>query len=183
MLQRVGLRLTTKIGIDIADLPPDVRYILPGDCFELGCDPDYSAYTRHANRVSVNPRKYTKRFAGGHISVQIEQGLPFNDVCELVKLFDRYAGLHSIRWSVPESLERRRTYGKAGAFRWKPRMGIVEYRTPDAGWLWNDGYEIMCNLLTRAYHEWKTGIRLRNPQMVIKAINGCDKTVAAQILS
>jgi hypothetical protein len=182
LLKQFGLTITNKIGMDIANLPDHVRNILPSDCFELGCDPDYSAYTRRVNRVRVDPKKYTKRFAGGHISVQIERGVPFEEVCELVKLFDRHAGLYSLRWSVRESLERRKTYGKAGAFRWKPEDGIVEYRTPDAGWLWNDGYEAMCSLLTKAYHEWRIGIRLRKHQTIVRAINECDKTTAQQIL-
>lgn len=178
MLARFGLTITNRIGADLKELPPMARVILPGDCFQLGCDPDFNAYTKKVNHVRVNPTKYTKRFCGGHISVQIEDKITFTDICELVRMFDRYAGLHSLKWSATESVERRKTYGKAGCFRWRQDKNIIEYRTPDAGWLWHDGYEEMCDLMTRAYHEWKIGIRLKHYSEIVQAINTCNKSLA-----
>lgn len=182
-LSKAGLGITKKIGVDIQAIPIQQALDLPNDVWELGCEPDYDAYSGQYNIVNVDPRIYTKRFAGGHITMQIG-ALPFADVCEVVKLFDYHAGLYSIRWSdLPDSIERRRTYGRAGAFRYHHENGIVEYRTPDAGWLWNNGYVEMCNRMAKAFQDFQSGVRLTNPSTIIRAINECDKETAQKIIS
>lgn len=182
MLKEYGLSLAKELGIDISHIPAEERALVPSDAFELGCDPDFSAYTGAINKVTVDPSRYLKRFAGGHISMQLPQTLPFSEVCELVKLFDATAGLYSIRWGDKYSKERRNTYGKAGAFRWKDRMRIVEYRTPDAGWLWHDGYVKMTELMSKAWGMFDNGFRVQSPQRIVEAINTCHLALAKEIL-
>lgn len=114
----------------------DVYLGVSDKCRELGCDPDYSAYTKVANPVPVpNPRGL--RTAAGHIHIGWGQDLDitdpghFLDCVAVAKQMDWFLGVPSLAWS--KGTVRRSLYGKAGAFRVKPYG--MEYRTPDNGWL------------------------------------------------
>lgn len=103
---------------------------------ELGCDPDFNAYTRVANPSPVpNPRSL--RVFAGHIHLGWADGEDvtdmnhFMDCVAATKQMDCYLGAPSLAWN--NGTVRRSMYGKAGAFRVKPYG--VEYRTPDNGWL------------------------------------------------
>jgi hypothetical protein len=103
---------------------------------ELGCDPDFSAYTRVANNPPLpNPRSL--RTFSGHIHIgwtenqDVADPGHFMDCVNVAKQMDFYLGMPSLQW-CPGTI-RRSLYGKAGCFRYKPYG--VEYRTPDNGWL------------------------------------------------
>ncbi len=104
------------------------------DEVELGCDPDYNAYT-----LKKNPRPSSKvdfRTAGGHIHVGFvddgdeSEGYK-NFLSPLVKILDEQIGVPSLFWDGDK--ERRTLYGKAGAYRPKP-FG-VEYRSLSNAWV------------------------------------------------
>jgi len=103
---------------------------------ELGCMPDYSAYTKMANPVP-QPNPKTFRTASGHIHISWGDGMDVNDPghfadCIAVsKQLDWAVGVPTSAWN-PQS-RRRDLYGKAGAFRVKSYG--CEYRTPDNTWL------------------------------------------------
>ena len=103
---------------------------------QLGCDPDYSAYT-----LDLNPtpnQDVTCRTAAGHI--HIGWGRRFDIDAEYIKLcaaiakeMDATLGLASLLFD-PDT-KRRSLYGKAGAFR--PKSYGVEYRVLSNRWIKN----------------------------------------------
>jgi len=95
---------------------------------ELGCDPDYCAWTEQINTPPVAPPSL--RTAAGHIHVGWEDP-QMDDMVKVIKLLDVFIGLPMVL-NLPPS-ERRQLYGKAGAFRPKPYG--VEYRVPDNFWI------------------------------------------------
>jgi hypothetical protein len=107
----------------------------PEEARELGCTPDYNAYTLQENPKPDN--KTTMRTASGHIHIG---GFPTEDplsqehmvrCATLVKQLDAYLGLPSLLYDKDTS--RRSMYGAAGAFRPKPYG--VEYRVLSNAWL------------------------------------------------
>jgi len=110
------------------------------EAWEFGCDPDMNAW----DRGKVNQKPETPqdglRSAGGHIHFgfspnenllrEMEMSIQHLNV-ELIKLCDLYLGVPSILMDTDK--ERRKLYGKAGAFRHKPYG--VEYRVLSSFWL------------------------------------------------
>lgn len=100
--------------------------------FQFGCDPDFNAYTGAPN-IAPNPMMVGGlRSAGGHIHV----GLPLSSEREVLMMamtMDLFLGVPSVL--LDSDMDRRRLYGKAGAFRFKP-YGL-EYRTLSNFWLKN----------------------------------------------
>jgi hypothetical protein len=47
---------------------------LSDDSKKFGCEPDYNIYAHKVNEVKVNPKKYMKRSAGGHIHLGLQGG-------------------------------------------------------------------------------------------------------------
>lgn len=179
-LSLAGLKVIKSLGVTI-------RENMPPDAYQFGCDPDYNAYTKGMNRCKLNPKKYLKRFAGGHISMQLPVEPSFDQVCDIVKLMDFFVGLPSL-FLIPDSereaaVERRKSYGAAGCFRWKVEDRIIEYRTPDASWLWHDGaYERLCIGMRRAFEEFVVGLRVIDSKPLRQAINTCDLKLATILL-
>jgi hypothetical protein len=112
----------------------------------FGCDPSLNIYqTRNQARIRVNPKKYLKRSAGGHIHLgadtwqrvlrrklkNAEVVVPILDlvVANTCVLIDRHPG----------NKERRANYGRCGEYRIKP-YGI-EYRSISNFWL--NAYQLM----------------------------------------
>lgn len=112
--------------------------IVPDYAKELGCEPDYDAWTTAMNpppELSNTPL----RTAAGHVHIGWTEGAdPFDEkhfeTCvALVKQLDYYLGIMSLTWDPDNT--RRIMYGKAGAFRPKPYG--VEYRVMSNAWLNN----------------------------------------------
>jgi hypothetical protein len=107
----------------------------PEEALELGCDPDFNAWTR-----TVNPRpdgNRPMRTASGHVHIGWSDGESIQDAdhierCQMVaKQMDFFLGLPSILYD--KETMRREMYGKAGAYR--PKSYGVEYRTLSNAWL------------------------------------------------
>lgn len=109
---------------------------------ELGCNPDFNAYTGKANRRPKDPGGI--RSAAGHIHIGWTANTDplgkghMQDCIDVVKQLDyalrrpmyemsAYTGLRQ------HDIQRRRLYGKAGCFR--PKSYGVEYRVPSNVWL------------------------------------------------
>jgi hypothetical protein len=109
--------------------------VQPEEALELGCEPDFNAYTGGENRRPDN--NTTMRTAAGHVHVGFTEGADpkdpehFQRCITLVKHLDAYLGVPSLLWDADS--RRRSMYGKAGAFRPKP-YGL-EYRTLSNAWL------------------------------------------------
>jgi len=121
---------TMNFGKEFLDKQPD-------EAKELGCDPDYNAYT-----LEENPRpdgEKTFRTGAGHIHIGWGSDIPplneeHMEICaNFIKTLDATVGLFMT--FVDRDPLRRELYGKAGAFRPKPYG--VEYRTPSNVWIKN----------------------------------------------
>lgn len=126
------------------DFSPSVKYdrdyfdaVIPPDCKELGCDPDYNAYEGGKVNPKPNPEGSTLRTGAGHL--HLGWGTNFDpadsshiwDCCYLVQNLDRFFGPFEELWDT--DTDRRSLYGKPGAFR--PKSYGVEYRVLSNAWL------------------------------------------------
>lgn len=123
----------------VQDFSEETMKSQPPEAVELGCDPDFNAYT-----LEVNPRPEGEavsfRTTSGHIHMGWGADIPVDNpehlaVCaSIIKYLDATVGMYM---TIIDSDPRRRTlYGKAGAFR--PKSYGVEYRTPSNLWLVNE---------------------------------------------
>jgi hypothetical protein len=184
-------KLAKKNGL-IVDIIPAVHFdpqeFYDAKALELGCDPDFNAWTDAKNPRPVPPA--TLRTAAGHVHI----GFPATgkqDVLDLIKLLD-------LRVSIPLVLkypmtERRSLYGKAGAYR--PTPYGCEYRTPDNYWLADKNsrmwmfktvYNAVSDLLDdRRRYGTKSMLFEEINQfrsMICKAINEGDTKTAEQVM-
>lgn len=120
----------------VADFDPEYLEAQPEEAKELGCDPDFSAYTMEPNPRPDGDRPF--RTAAGHIHLGWDKDIPVNhpahlEICAgFVKMLDATLGMYMT--IIDKNGQRRRElYGKAGAFR--PKSYGVEYRTPSNAWL------------------------------------------------
>lgn len=111
---------------------------MPDDAKELGCSPDFNAWTGEQNNPPDRPETdKTLAVAAGHIHIGWTDEASPTDLqhimnCrDLVKQLDWYVG----SWSVKHDTDptRRSMYGRAGACRYKPYG--VEYRVLGNFWV------------------------------------------------
>lgn len=109
----------------------------PDSAKELGCTPDFNAWTGEINPPPVDPDNPMLRTASGHIHIGWTEDMPLSDLqhvmnCrDLVKQLDWYLGGWSTK--IDKDPTRRRLYGKAGACRFKTYG--VEYRVLSNFWV------------------------------------------------
>lgn len=128
------------------DISPTVIYDktlfskLPEHAVELGCEPDFNAYTARENErpdSSLLKGLETMRTASGHVHIgwtnDADRYAPdhFEDCRVLTNLLDWTLGTASKGWD--RDSQRSRLYGKAGAFR--PKSYGMEYRVLSNRWL------------------------------------------------
>lgn len=157
----------------------DVFDAAEDDVKELGCMPDFNAWTGEINPPPVDPDNPYMRSAAGHLHIGWTEGAEITDpqhvlnCCDLVKQLDWYIGA----WSVTKDADpvRRRLYGKAGACRLKDYG--VEYRVPSNFWvtessnhlaIWNRMQEAINRMPTKDFMPDRGGIY---NNLLIKAIN------------
>lgn len=101
----------------------------------FGCEPDYNAWTGHSN---PRPRALNRalRSSGGHVHFGWNRQSPQHNVIHMVRGADVFIGC-PLSQADPDA-RRRLLYGKAGAFRNKPKYPGFEYRTPSNWWIAND---------------------------------------------
>jgi len=122
---------TAHFGLDYIEAQPL-------EAKELGCTPDYNAYTGEENPAPDGDKPF--RTAAGHIHIGWTEGADTSDklhmltCAKLVKALDITLGVPSLAWDGDQ--ERRELYGKAGAFRPKPYG--CEYRVLSNAWLRNE---------------------------------------------
>jgi len=108
---------------------------LPAKAKELGCDPDFNAYTGMKN----NPPNANVHFrtGAGHIHVgwtdikDPHDPLHMDECRSIVQMLDIYLGVPSMY--LDDDNKRRQLYGMAGAFR--PKTYGVEYRVLSNFWV------------------------------------------------
>lgn len=121
--------------LPVADFGFDYIQGQPEEAKELGCEPDFNAYT-----MDINPRPNADapfRTASGHIHIGWTKDVDPHDAghfeacATLSKMLDVFLGIPSLIWD--EDDRRRELYGKAGSFR--PKSYGMEYRTLSNRWL------------------------------------------------
>ena len=107
----------------------------PAEALELGCDPDFNAWTGKEN-IKPNANR-PMRTASGHVHIGWGNGFDTNDYAHVenchsaARQMDFFLGLPSLFYD--DDVERREMYGKSGCDRIKPYG--VEYRTLSNKWL------------------------------------------------
>lgn len=110
----------------------------PAEAKELGCDPDYNAYTG-----TINPKPDGSlgiRTASGHIHIGWTEGQDIShpdhiEACQMMtKKLDLWTGLTARLWDTDRI--RQTMYGQFGTYR--PKHYGVEYRTLSNSWLLDD---------------------------------------------
>jgi hypothetical protein len=123
------------VATPVADFSLEYLKAQPKEALELGCDPDFNAWSG-----AVNPRpdgERPMRTASGHVHIgwsdkeDIQNGEHLERCRLAAKQMDFYLGLPSLFYDGDK--RRREMYGKAGCFR--PKAYGVEYRTLSNAWL------------------------------------------------
>lgn len=119
----------------VARFTPEYMETQPDEAKELGCDPDFNAWTDSEN---VKPDcDLPMRTGAGHVHIGWTQDADIKDVAHhatclaLVKQLDFFLALPSLLFDT--ETDRRAMYGKAGAYR--PKSYGVEYRVLSNAWL------------------------------------------------
>lgn len=130
----------------------------PDAAKELGCDPDFNAYT-----LKMNPRPDGDRLfrtGAGHVHIGWGADIPVDneehmEICaSFIKMLDATVGMYMTY--IDRDPRRRELYGAAGAFRPKPYG--VEYRTPSNVWIKNrDRRKVMHFLINQALQYMQAG--------------------------
>lgn len=137
MSEMIPQELELAVALPVAKFTPEVYDVQPREAVELGCEPDYNAYTGVENPRPNANNDARMRTAAGHIHIGWTQNADFTSfehmqTCrELTKLLDASLGVFSL--SYDKDTERRALYGKAGAFR--PKSYGLEYRVLSNAWL------------------------------------------------
>lgn len=144
----------------------------PAEASELGCNPDYNAYSGAANPRPDGAADF--RTAAGHLHIGWTNNVNphdpghFNACRRIARQLDRWIGVPSLLWDPDK--KRRDLYGKAGAFR--PTHFGVEYRTLSNAWLLRPDH----NHFLRQYviHQAVEGIKelFENPDKADEQILG-----------
>ena len=151
--------------IPTADFHPLHMRAQPEEATQLGCEPDYNAYTLAEN---VKPDgKVNFRTGSGHVHIGFCDGADprseehMQRCATLVRHLDVYLGLPSLLWDRDN--KRRLLYGKAGAFR--PKSYGCEYRTLSNAWLKDPKLmQYIFNQVQRAVSSLKRGERFTEAQ-------------------
>jgi len=154
----------------------------PDDAKELGCSPDFDAWSGEVNPPPHDPDNPYLRTASGHLHYGWTSDASMSDVqhilnCrDLVKQLDWYLGGWSLK--TDNDSTRRRLYGKAGACRYKPYG--VEYRVLSNFWLttktrrlavWNRGAQAIADMRDTYIPETAGGYN----EMLIQSINMSER--------
>jgi hypothetical protein len=123
------------VAVPVADFDPAYMLQQPPEALELGCEPDFNAWSGMANDRPNGDRPF--RTASGHVHIGWTNGEEpqspnhFARAMNAVKQMDFFLGLPSLAYD--DDVKRRELYGKAGACR--PKSYGVEYRTLSNAWL------------------------------------------------
>lgn len=160
----------------VANYGFDYLASLPESATELGCNPDFNAYTEAVNAKPDAAIPF--RSAGGHIHFgflpdldgEPENILYQKYVSEFVRELDFYLTLPSLFLDThPDSAKRRQLYGKPGCFR--PKVYGFEFRSLSNFWLGSSKLkEWAWSASTKGWERIEAGERLFNKYPGIEGI-------------
>lgn len=122
-------------AVPVAEYTPEYFKTIPGEALELGCNPDFNAWTLDQNLPPDADVMF--RTGSGHVHLGWGSDFDLADAdhflmcAQLGRQLDYYLGIATLLWDKDN--RRRSLYGKAGAFRPKPYG--MEYRVPSNAWL------------------------------------------------
>lgn len=127
--------LNTK-AVPVVNFSKSIIKASPKEALELGCEPDFNAYTKKVN-PTPKPEDPTFRTASGHIHIGWTEDVdPLHpEHLEACRMFAKHLD-YFLAWpllAVDKDQTRRTLYGKAGCFR--PKSYGMEYRTLSNVWL------------------------------------------------
>lgn len=146
---------------------------------QFGCEPDTNAYTEQENKAP-NPNT-NFRSAAGHIHIGYK-GHSVESTLNLIKLLDLTIGLQSV--IDDKDRNRRKMYGKAGAFRFK-EFGF-EYRVLSNYWIFDKDYmSKIYRGIEKAFLLHANGFKLTPSieKKVIRSINTYNVNMANKIIN
>lgn len=154
---------------------------------ELGCDPDFNAYTSKENEAPDQNALF--RTGSGHLHIGWTEGMDINDpghreACEMfVKELDVYLGAPMAYLDNSKASRKRRLlYGKAGSYR--PKSYGVEYRVLPNSWVGNE--ELMrwiFNSAKMAFARMLSGKAIQHKVNAASIINADDEYSVLQVPS
>lgn len=168
----------------VQEFDPEYLAAQPDEAKELGCDPDYNAYTLAENPRPDGDRPF--RTGAGHLHVGWGEDIPIDhpdhmEICaNFVKTLDATVGMAMVVFD--RDPRRRELYGKAGAFRPKPYG--VEYRYPSNLWITTKARrKVVFSLIQHAIGIMKTGITAAeyygtNEEIIQNILNTGDHVAA-----
>lgn len=170
----------TPQGLDLEIVPTmefSKEQLLHPQALELGCEPDYNAWTLEQNpRPNAPP---TFRSSGGHLHIGWDSPDEKTAV-RVIKVHDLFCGVASLLHD--DDNKRRDIYGKAGAMRYKPYG--VEYRTLSNFWIKSE------ELTAWLYEQSEKAINFLNyghqinaddGEKIINCINNSDHSLFAEL--
>tara|TARA_R110002020_G_scaffold287099_1_gene502554 strand:+ start:7507 stop:8298 length:792 start_codon:yes stop_codon:yes gene_type:complete len=157
----------------------------PLEATDLGCDPDFNAWTGEENEKPDVDLPF--RTGAGHVHVGFTNGAGEGDpahieACRMItKQLDFRLGLVSL--VLDTCTKRRQMYGQAGAFRPKPYG--VEYRVLSNFWLQSEDYMVW---VFDTVHSALTSLKEHGPLEdrygdIQEIINNSDEVAARLIIS
>ena len=148
------------ITVPTAVFSEEVWNNAPDEAKELGCSPDFNAWTGEVNPPPDGSKIPRLRTAAGHLHFGWTEGETPDNIqhlaaCrDLIKQMDWYIGPWSV--SLDKDKTRRSLYGRAGAMRYKPYG--CEYRVPSNFWLQNKSRrKMLWNRMQRAIWDMRSG--------------------------
>jgi len=149
---------------------------------EFGCDPDYNAYTFEPNIAPKYEEVGALRSCGGHVHVSNDDiAQDENSRAEFVRILDLLLGVPSV--VMDDDKDRRKLYGKAGAYR--PKSYGIEYRTLSNFWIrTEDHMSWVWDQVKRAEKMFKEGFRINYETGcgAIECINNGDIDTARELI-
>jgi len=145
----------------VASTTFDNKYLQSIQAKEFGCEPDLDVWARKPNEAPFASTNL--RVSAGHIHIGYETPrIPITE--KLIKMMDLFLGVPSIL--MDEDRDRRKLYGKAGAFRIK-KYGC-EYRTLSNFWITSE------ELITWAFNNTQLAINKVNDKVKISEKDAKD---------
>lgn len=139
--------IETGMGLVLASIPYDKRkniqiskkssglinhkHLNNTEALNFGCEPDFNAWTISENVIDRDSIDERFRCVGGHVHVGYLEKYPNINPLILVRCMDLFLGVPSV--ILDPDKERRKLYGKAGAYR--PTKYGIEYRTLSNFWI------------------------------------------------
>ncbi len=167
----------------VAEFGSDYINSQPDEARELGCEPDYNAWTSTVNRTPDMDLPF--RTASGHVHIGWTEGQDIEDeehrgfAEAVVRQLDFFLGLPSL--SFDNDTKRRSMYGAAGAYRCKPYG--VEYRVLSNAWVKDANLQRwVFRTVNKAIERLMAGDRLYDRYDIREIINTSDVEAANAII-